>query len=81
MTAPTIISVVESTFDVSVFFDINEEENQENDSSKKLEVEFAESNMSTESLITSEERKSTNHYSESYSKFFLKLHSPPPEQV
>jgi len=78
--APTLISMVEDSFDISIIIDMGEEESKEKET-KKLEIELTMSKFSDLELMASEERSRAEHYSRSYSSFYLKLHSPPPEQV
>ena len=76
--APTIISLADENADISLVFNVNEEENKEKESEKDVEIKL----LQTESLQKSFTGFSVSNnklYKENYPKHFMKLHSPPPE--
>ncbi|WP_274476407.1 hypothetical protein [Mangrovimonas aestuarii] len=82
VSAPTVISVIEKSFDVSVFFSMNEEENNENEVSKKLELKMFE--LTDTAQLSQLERSVKNEivfYLKPYALLSADNTSPPPEQV
>ncbi len=79
--APTIISVIEDAYDLSIFYSLNEEENKEqNEISKKLEIKFLD-NLGIASVFWDfEENSLFNLYLKNYTPLSLECASPPPEQ-
>lgn len=79
--APTVISAIEDNYDLSIFYSVNEEENKEqNEISKKLEVKFVE-NLGLASVFWDfNEKNSFNFYLKNYTPLTLECTSPPPEQ-
>jgi len=78
---PTIVSLIDENIDISFLLDSNEEESKEKEpSSKDLEtkiVHFNTANISTNGLEIS---NFTSFYLRNYSRPYLNLLSPPPEQ-
>lgn len=79
LSAPTLISVIEKSFDTSVFYSVNEEENKANETVKIFEVKILENANSHMSLINSEKEKSYSSYLKNYTPFAIECFSPPPE--
>lgn len=76
--APTVISLLDNPTDVSIVFNLNEEENNEIESVNDNQLET----LQVENLLTicfGFSLKTNKAHNKSYSNFFLKLHLPPPE--
>lgn len=82
-TVPTIISVLKPDCDISVVFDLNEddEQNEKNESVKDTELKFLQKyvfnimfKLHTKTLIQ-------DVYLKLYAPHYLELQSPPPENV
>ena len=77
LTAPTIITMVDDSIDVSFFFVSSEEEEKGGEKDKDMEVLFFDLNLS-ESYFTSKKTKNNlKYYFKNYSKPHLNLISPP----
>ena len=79
LAAPTIISLVDDSVDISVFYSTSEEEEKSSETSKTFEVVF---NNLTGNDADFSFTKSINHhgyYFKTYPKPHLNLISPPPE--
>ena len=79
LAAPTIISLVDDSVDISVFYSTSEEEEKSSETSKTFEVVF---NKLTGNDADFSYAKSMNHhgyYFKKYPKPHLNLISPPPE--
>jgi len=79
LAAPTIISLVDDSVDISVFYSTSEEEEKSSETSKTFEVVF---NNLTGNDADFSFTKSINHpgyYFKKYPKPHLNLISPPPE--
>lgn len=79
--SPTIISVVEKNFDVSILFSMNEEENNQKDSTKNVDLKF--SNTKDQFSLFNSINESTlfDNYSKKYASITLENSSPPPEYL
>jgi hypothetical protein len=77
--APTVISMIEKNHDVSVFFDVNEEENKESESSKNLEIVVVHTENYKHLLLFSNSSKNKFYYNTSHYQFHTECISPPPE--
>lgn len=79
LTAPTIITVIDDTYDVSVFYNINEEENNNLNEIKKMEF-----HLEDDFFLSFFEPIKSNQVSDFYSNLYTHLKidnlSPPPEQ-
>ena len=75
ITAPTIIIAVDNSVDVSIFYSITEEENE------NLKLPFPDNGFNgLENLITLDTKENSGYYFKNYPKPHLNLISPPPEQ-
>ena len=77
--APTVISVVEKSFDTSIFYSVNEEENKTNETLKVFEVKFSDHEKFCVSVLDFEKEKSYISYIKNYTSNDLECLSPPPE--
>ncbi len=78
ISAPTVISVIEKSFDTSIFFSVNEEENKVNET-KTLEVKLSDIQKFGISIFYLEKEKSYTTYIKNYTPHHLECFSPPPE--
>ena len=79
MAAPTVISVVEKSFDTSIFYSVSEEENKINETLKVFEAKLFENDKFTFSVLDRENEKSYISYIKNYTSKDLECLSPPPE--
>lgn len=80
--APTVISAMETGFDVSVFYSLNEEEEQsESKSLKQFEIKYLEAENYHFSSLSIEEERLYNLYLNDYATLHLESFSPPPEYI
>ncbi len=80
ISAPTVISVMEKSFDISVFFSVNEEENKGNEILKTFVVKLPCTDKYGISLIELEKEKSYSSYLKKYTSSIIECISPPPEE-
>ena len=76
--APTIVSMVDDSVDISMFFSTSEEEEKETKSLEDLKILFSESNASIHSVLPKPNNVFRYQYKK-YTKPHLNLISPPPE--
>lgn len=81
ISAPTMISVIEKSFDTSVFFSVNEEENKSNETLKTFVIKLPCTDKYTISLIELEKEKSYSSYLKKYTSSIIECISPPPEVI
>lgn len=75
ITAPTIIIAVDNSIDVSIFYSITEEENE------NLKLSFTDNGFNgLENLLTLDPKENSGYYSKNYPQPHLNLILPPPEQ-
>lgn len=79
ISAPTVISVIEKSFDTSVFYSISEEENKGNETLKTFVVKLPCTDKYGVSLIELEKEKSYVSYLKNYTSSIVECISPPPE--
>ncbi|MCK7589328.1 hypothetical protein M0G43_01955 [Subsaxibacter sp. CAU 1640] len=77
--APTVISVVEKSFDTSIFYSVNEEENKINETLKVFEVKLSDHEKFCISISDLEKEKSYIFCIKNYTSKDLECLSPPPE--
>ncbi len=77
--APTVISVIEKSFDTSIFYSVNEEENKVNETLKVFEVKLSDHEKFCLSIFDLEKEKSYTSYIKNYTPHHLECLSPPPE--
>lgn len=77
--SPTIVSVVEKNFDVTVLFSMNEEENNQKETSKNVDIKLLEIRTSSYSFNSIDKSILFNYYSKKYASISLENSSPPPE--
>jgi ferric iron reductase protein FhuF len=79
ITVPTVLFIVEDTVDVSILFDVNEEENKEKESNKTLELIVIETKDESHFILSYKTNKKSSYYVKNYTTFSLENFSPPPE--
>ena len=79
LVAPTIITVIDDSIDVSVFYAVSEEEDK--NPKKNIEVLFFDVDISETACATRENENDLIHFNKRYSKPHLNLISPPPKLV
>jgi len=80
--APSVMVFMEDSIDVSVFFDVSEEEEEKSsEKNKELESFFAENNLSLDDFLIQDKTKITRYYFKKYPKPHLNLIFPPPEFI
>lgn len=79
VSAPTILSLIEKNHDTSVFFNVNEEENQTKETLKIFEVKLLKSDSFQLSSLDSESEKTNSFYLKQYTSHDMECISPPPE--
>lgn len=79
ISAPTMISVIEKSFDTSVFFSVNEEENKGNETLKTFVVKLSSNDKLGISIFELEKEKSYSSYLKKYTSSIIECVSPPPE--
>lgn len=81
LATPTIISVIDSSIDISLVFNINEEESSSKNQIN-MEYRLEETASNYESIHFLQEQKNPGHfYTEAYPIIFLDVISPPPKQA
>ncbi|MBJ2174045.1 hypothetical protein JBL43_07345 [Aureibaculum sp. A20] len=75
---PTIISLLDSSNDISSVFSLNEEEKKENELEKDIKIKIFQ-NENNEDFISEFALLSNQRYGELSSNYFPKLLLPPPE--
>jgi len=78
LSAPSIVSTIDDSIDISILNDSGEEE-KGNESIKDIELLFSELNGNETDLVSNETKNNLRHYSKNYSKPHLNFISPPPE--
>ena len=77
--SPTVLSVVEDSFDISILFNVGEEENNQNEISKNFDLKISEIKK-TDSLFNSlKKRNSLNYQLKKYTDIYQDNTYPPPE--
>lgn len=81
--APTYVSLVEGTCEMSILEDKGgeDEENQGNESMKDLEIKVYYTDQMALFFVSLESKKRTSFYSKNYASYQKKLLSPPPERL
>jgi len=76
--APTVISIVDANADVSMVFNVNEEEHKENEFEKDELLKILHLEIIDVSLLDVS-NMNNEHFHHLYSTHYQKLHLPPPE--
>lgn len=81
VSAPTIISAIDDSVDISILYSCTEEEEKESEKNKTFELIFSECKNDNFSFGFSDGRSSLNYRFKNYPKPHLNLISPPPEFI
>ncbi|OUS01442.1 hypothetical protein A9Q86_06575 [Flavobacteriales bacterium 33_180_T64] len=82
ITAPTILMTIDSSIDISLLYDISEEEEDKgSEKNKEFEVCVFELNSETEDLSITDDKEYLGYSYKNYPKPHLNLISPPPEFI
>ncbi|MFC4722689.1 hypothetical protein ACFO5O_10175 [Geojedonia litorea] len=79
ITTPTIISAIDKSVDISVFYSMSEEEENHKVANKLFEALFTKPNPVHYYLTSAAVENSLGYYYKTYPKPHLNLISPPPE--
>ncbi|WP_299054451.1 hypothetical protein [uncultured Polaribacter sp.] len=79
--SPAIISVVEKNVDMSILFNISEEENSKTEISKVFDLEIDQQKSAFSIFNSLKEHANIPFYSKEYTPIFLEKSFPPPELV
>ena len=79
--APTIITMVDDTIDVSVIFSASEEEEKGNEKNIDVEVLFSNEAANDSDLVYITIENNLEYYFKKYPKPHLNLISPPPDFI
>jgi len=80
ITAPAILMVIDDSIDVSLFYDVSEEEEEKgNEKNKELDILVVNLNSEFEDSSSSKIQKNLGYCYKKYPKPHLNLISPPPE--
>ncbi|GAA3593759.1 hypothetical protein GCM10022396_08630 [Flavivirga amylovorans] len=79
LSAPTVITIVDDSIDVSFFFASSEEEEKGGKKDKDVEILVFDLNMSELDFVSNESENDLEYYFKNYPKPHLNLISPPPQ--
>ncbi|WP_142784745.1 hypothetical protein [Changchengzhania lutea] len=79
LAAPTIISIVDDSIDISMFYASAEEEDKGHEKNKDVEILFSEFALVESGFTSSEKENYLGYRFKNYPKPHLNLISPPPE--
>ena len=79
LAAPTLISLVDDTIDISVFYSTSEEEEKGSETSKTFEIVFNRITGNDAAFLFTNSINHPGYYFKKYPKPHLNLISPPPE--
>lgn len=80
LSGPTIISMVDDSVDISIFYSITEEEEKVSKITKTFEVLHNKNTNSVSNFFLKERVHNQRYFFKKYPKPHLNLVSPPPEQ-
>ncbi|ULC59589.1 hypothetical protein MBM09_01105 [Flaviramulus sp. BrNp1-15] len=81
LVAPTVISIIDDSVDISVFYTSSEEEEKGIDKNKDVEVLVYHLNTIESCFFSNEQESHTGYFFKNYPKPHLNLISPPPEFI
>lgn len=76
---PSVLSMINKDFEISVYIDVNEEESKSVETDKTLELIVDNFNNSSDSFEEISSSMSISYRFKTYAKAHLNLVSPPPE--
>jgi hypothetical protein len=77
--SPAILSVVEKSFDISILFNVGEEENNQKESSKNFDLKIPETKNYTSLFNSLENKNLFDNLLKKYTNISLENTSPPPK--
>lgn len=80
MVTPTVLSVLDSSYNISYFYSLNEEENKSNETLKKFEFEVFDLDKYLIAEFKSDKDHHLSYYLKHYTTLSIESVSPPPEQ-
>ncbi|MDT0558208.1 hypothetical protein RM697_06105 [Ichthyenterobacterium sp. W332] len=80
-TAPTIITILDCDYELSIFSDGEEEEKEGKESLKDVEVKLLQDSITRSDFIDQYSLSEFEYYSKLYSSTIKELNSPPPERI
>ncbi|AUC85632.1 hypothetical protein CW731_10185 [Polaribacter sp. ALD11] len=78
---PTILSVVQESFDISILLKVSEEENNQKEVSKSFDVKFSETKTCLSLFNSLDKKDLLDYYLKHYTDISQENTSPPPELV
>ncbi len=81
ITAPTVISIIDSSVDVSLFYAAAEDEEKGNEKNHDIEVLTSQCGNNDMSFAALENENKIRYYYKNYPKPHLNLISPPPDFI
>ena len=78
---PTILSVVQDNFDISILYNISEEENNQKEVTKNFDVKFSETKTCLSLFNSLDKKDLLDYYLKHYTNIFQENSYPPPELV
>jgi hypothetical protein len=79
LTAPSVLSMIDDSIDISILYESSEEEEKGSENIKDIEITFSELNGKESDFALTKTENYLGYYSKSYPKLHLNLISPPPE--
>lgn len=79
LAAPTVITIVDDSIDISLFYAVSEEEENGVEKNKVDEVLILKSNTSESFFVSKKTKQNTAYFFKNYQKPHLNLISPPPD--
>lgn len=77
---PSAILLIDNTVDVSVFYDMNDEnEKKANEKNLEIEIQFTDNNFYQNELNVSLKNSKINYISKKYNTPYLNFITPPPD--
>ena len=77
--SPTVLSVVEDSFDISILFNVGEEENNQKEISKNFDLKISEIKKPVSLFNSLKKRNSLNYRLKKYTDIYQDNTYPPPE--
>lgn len=77
--APSVIMVLDSSYDISYFYNLNEEENKNSETLKKYEFKVFDLNKYILLGFYNDRVDQSKFYFTNYTSLYLECFSPPPE--
>jgi hypothetical protein len=79
LTAPSVLSMIDDSIDISILYESSEEEEKGSENIKDIEIKFSELNGNEANLDSTEAENNLGYSTKNYPNPHLNLVSPPPE--